>query len=216
MYTKQPKYYKLPTPQIFENATFDNWIPQTTRDIELLRELSGTIDHNILISGKVGTGKTHLAYALRKAHSTTNVNDKEWMKQYDIYGDSYEKSDVHIVTIKELIGLIRKIWNYKPKTKSADYEKTPEEELMEIKNQPILVIDEMGMQYGSESERIELFDLFNHRWENKLPIIALSNSPFGELKNILGDRILDRLMDGISIYILESNSHRQMGKYQQQ
>ena len=59
----------------------------------------------------------------------------------------------------------------------------------------LLVIDEVGVQYGKESEQVELFKVFNKRYNDVRPTIVLSNVTTEELKGYLGERIFDRLRE---------------------
>jgi DNA replication protein DnaC len=83
----------------------------------------------------------------------------------------------------------------------------------------ILALDEIGVQYETQSERNVLFTLPNHRYENYKPAIIISNYPM-ELSNdgrdiprLLGQRILDRLTDkNSSIFELKGESMRRGNK----
>ena len=59
----------------------------------------------------------------------------------------------------------------------------------------LLILDEVGVQYGSESERIELFKVVNGRYDELKPMIMLSNLAITRLLEYLGERIYDRLLD---------------------
>ena len=76
---------------------------------------------------------------------------------------------------------------------------------------PLLIIDEVGVQYGSDSERTELYEIFNSRYNDMLPTIVVSNNTVEELQRILGQRIYDRLSGGALIFELNGRSHRQGG-----
>ena len=76
---------------------------------------------------------------------------------------------------------------------------------------PVLIIDEIGVQYGTENERTELYEVFNRRYEDELPIIAISNHDKDALLKILGQRIFDRLTGGAKIFTLSGKSYRQGG-----
>ena len=100
-------------------------------------------------------------------------------------------------TIKDIIDNIRASWK--------------EPEISDMKgfcSCPLLIIDEIGVQYGTDGERNELYTVFNRRYEDMLPIMAISNNSLTELQNILGQRIYDRLIDGALIFELNGRSHR--------
>ena len=140
-----------------------------------------SINQNILIVGNMGTGKTHIAYAI--------VNSM--CAQYD----------VEYTTIKEIIDNIRNSW--KDSADKYDYEI-----VNRYKTVPLLIVDEIGVQYGTESERIELFDIFDSRYKDMLPIIAISNLNRQQLADTLGARIIDRLLSGAKIVEMKGKSRR--------
>ena len=151
-----------------------------------------SINQNILIVGNMGTGKTHIAYAI--------VNSM--CAQYDIDGVGYyTDGDVEYTTIKEIIDNIRNSW--KDSADKYDYEI-----VNRYKTVPLLIVDEIGVQYGTESERIELFDIFDSRYKDMLPIIAISNLNRQQLADTLGARIIDRLLSGAKIVEMKGKSRR--------
>lgn len=159
-------------PKRYEKSTFDNFNMKTDNHKKIVEALQGDIKENIIISGNVGTGKTHLAWALFK---TT-------IKEVEVRGQNISINEtIKITTIKEIIDNIKSAWN----GGSSNIE--------EYKKIPLLIIDEIGVQYGTESERIELFEIFNYRYNEMLPIIALSNVDKEKMEVILGTRIIDRL-----------------------
>ena len=173
----------------YENASFDNF----TGNDELKKILSNVVElkNNVVIWGDVGTGKTHLAYA---------ILNKECEKM-DIEGYLYYRSkDIVYTSIKEIIEEIRALW--KDECRFYNF-------VDDCKKAKVLIIDEVGVQYGSDSERIELFDIFNDRYNNCLPTIVMSNYSPEKMKSVLGLRIYDRLFGGAKVFELKGKSHRQ-------
>ena len=178
----------------FESATLENYRTETPEQKNLVKALQQGIEHgfkeNIIIIGGVGTGKTHLAYAV------LNALAGRWKAGS---GTEYYKSDkVIYATVKEIIDNIKLSW------------KDPSLSFMDAWiGAPLLIIDEIGVQYGSDSERTELYELFNKRYNDMLPTIAISNNSTTELQKILGQRIYDRLSGGAYIFELTGRSQRQ-------
>ena len=145
----------------FENSTLDNYIcseEQQTKLVEALKKCTESgFENNIIIIGGVGTGKTHLAFSI--LNKLAKINEHQG---YRWYGE--EK--VIYRTIKSIIDEIKSSWNDK-ETRNPVYE---------LSKVPLLIIDEIGMQYGTESERTELYELFSRRYEDILPTIAISNN----------------------------------------
>ena len=178
----------------FNSASFDNYNCTTVSQKELVDLLKkfckNGFDKNIIIIGGVGTGKTHLAYAIM------NSITGRWMHSGNEY---YQMGPVYYGTAKEMIDNIKCSWNDKSISNMDIYCQIP-----------VLIIDELGVQYGTDCERTEMYEIFNNRYNDMLPIIALSNNSLPELKKILGQRIYDRLTSGAIIYELSGKSHRQV------
>lgn len=178
----------------FANCSVDNYTAVTPVQKALVHEIGEVIergmDGNILIIGSVGTGKTHLAYAIMNACAGRCKGSN---------GEEYYRGDqVYYTTIKEIIDNAKAAW------------KDPAVSNMETYcTVPLLIIDEIGVQYGTVSERTELYEVFNRRYSDMLPIIAISNHDRKALIRILGQRIFDRLTGGASIFELTGRSWRQ-------
>lgn len=182
----------------FAFCSLDNYTATTPEQKALVHELGEVIERgmngNILIIGSVGTGKTHLAYAIMNACA------ERWKASS---GEEYYRSDkVYYTTIKEIIDNIKSSWKDPTASDMETYCKVP-----------LLIIDEIGVQYGTDSERTELYEVFNRRYNDMLPIIAISNHDKGALLHILGQRIYDRLTGGASIFELSGKSYRQGVNY---
>jgi DNA replication protein DnaC len=73
----------------------------------------------------------------------------------------------------------------------------------------LLILDEVGQQYGSEAERQILFDVLNKRYEARRPCILLSNLDMKDVIAFLGERVVDRLAeDGAAFVAFKWESHR--------
>ena len=59
----------------------------------------------------------------------------------------------------------------------------------------LLILDEVGVQFGSETEKMILFEIINGRYEQLKPTIVISNHK-DALTDYLGERVVDRLREG--------------------
>lgn len=125
---------------------------------------------SLCFCGKPGTGKTHLAIGL--IHSAIH-NDIS--AQY-----------------RTVIEMIREVKS----TYSKHSERTEREVIHHYSNIRFLVLDEVGMQIGSDTEKLILSEIINNRYANVLPTVLISNLGLSELKDYLGDRIIDRMREG--------------------
>ncbi len=129
---------------------------------------------NLFLLGKQGTGKTHLAVAICK----------EFIR--DGYRALY-------TTAGKLIRHVRQAYHG---------EGSEQQYIDEYVSKDLLIVDEVGVQFGTEAERNLLFEVFNGRYENIRPSVIVSNLNLKEIKNYLGIRVLDRLLEGDSKIIL--------------
>ena len=59
----------------------------------------------------------------------------------------------------------------------------------------MLILDEVGVQFGSETEENLLFDIINTRYEDRKPTILISNLDGAGVKKYLGERAFDRIRE---------------------
>lgn len=144
---------------------------------------------NMVLCGSVGTGKTHLCQAAIR---------------YLLENDG--KTSVKIMTVTNLIRYYRSSWQ-----KETDY--TEQDIIDELSNLNLLIIDEVGVQGGTDNELNIMFEIINNRYENKLPTVIISNLEKGELVDLLGVRIIDRLKeDGCRVLGMSWDSYRETNK----
>lgn len=122
----------------------------------------------LVFSGLPGTGKSHLAVAILQALMPANVG--------------------RYLTCMELIQRIRATWR-----KDSDQSET--EILEKLAAFPLLVIDEVGVQYGTDSEQNHLFDVLDRRYREMMPTILLTNQDKDGFRQFVGDRVYDRMTE---------------------
>lgn len=171
-------------------ATFKTPTPSHAEALEFVKSwLASPTDQNIIIIGGVGTGKTHLAYAMVAELST--IREVTRVTKY------WDSKKIQMVSMKSIIDEIKAGFNGKTDNGIADLSKCP-----------ILIVDEIGLQYGSDMERIELFELFNLRYNRCLPTVCLSNLDQMAITKVMGMRIADRLFGGAKVITLGGESMR--------
>lgn len=136
-----------------------------------------------IFCGKPGTGKTHLAVAIALHIMLCN-------------------KPALFTTVQRAVRRIKDAWR-KGATES-------ESDVIALYVHPdLLILDEIGVQFGSDFERNFLFDILNERYENKKPTLLLSNLDIEEIKEFLGARIFDRLKeDGAQCIVFDWESKR--------
>ena len=178
-------------PERFKDRTLDSYIAETTgqkKALAFAKDYAENFDLVLregrcaIFVGKVGTGKTHLAVGIALAV----------MQQ---------QRSALFVTVQRLIRRVKDSWHTKEETESqvVDAFSSPD----------LLILDEVGVQFGSEFEKQMLFDVLNQRYEQRKPAILLSNIPKEQLGDYLGERVTDRLReDGGKVIGFDWDSYR--------
>ncbi len=122
---------------------------------------------SLTLCGSPGCGKTHLACAI-----ANHVIDSG-------------RTAIYTQAI-ELIRAIRETWR--------DHSKSEAEVIDRYRSTGLLIVDEIGVQFGSEAERAQLFDVLDGRYREMRPTLIVSNLNSKGLQECLGARIYDRLM----------------------
>ncbi|WP_239287691.1 ATP-binding protein [Candidatus Nitrotoga sp. 1052] len=126
--------------------------------------------------GKPGTGKTHLAVGigLRIMHR--------------------DSCSALFTTVLRAIRRIKDTW-------SRNSNETERQAVAAMTFPDLLILDEVGVQIGSETEKLFLFDLLNERYEKRYPTIFISNLTVEEVKVYLGECIADRLRENSGEFV---------------
>jgi DNA replication protein DnaC len=124
---------------------------------------------SLILCGKPGTGKSHLACAITIA-------------VYDGGGEAYR------VSVADIIRELKDSWR-------SDSEKQETRLLNRYGKVTLLIIEEIGVQFGSDTERMYLFEIVNRRYENCLPTVLVSNLDPDKLAAEVGERVMDRLRE---------------------
>jgi len=178
-------------PERFKDRTLDSYIAQTSgqqKALAFAKEYAKNFDQVIktgrsaIFVGKPGTGKTHLAIGI-----ALSIMQQQRQPVF--------------VTVQRLIRRVKDSWQTKAET---------EGEVIDAFASPdLLILDEVGVQFGSEFEKQLLFDVLNERYEKLKPSILLSNIPSEQLADYLGERVTDRLREnGGALIGFNWDSHR--------
>lgn len=141
----------------------------------------------LIITGTVGTGKTHLSVGLVKAFALSGHN-------------------VRYISVPNLIHEYR-----------ACYSNDSSEREIDVINRygkcAFLVLDEVGMQRGTEDEQRIIHEVIDMRYNSVLPTIIVSNLSVEGIREMIGDRALDRLREGGGMVLsFVGESHRKVAQ----
>lgn len=94
-------------------------------------------------------------------------------------------------------------------SKSYGNDVTESQVISDFAGYDLLIIDEVGMQSGTEAESRALFDVFNERYQQMKPTVLISNLDVAGFVQAVGKRISDRVKeDGGEILSFDWNSYR--------
>jgi len=178
-------------PPRYTTRSFDNYDCYTEKHtaalgmaesyLKLIKEDAGK-GTGLILSGGVGTGKTHLACAI---------------------GNEYIKvGSVLFIKVSALIRRIRE--TYRPNST-----KTEQQAIDEFRGIDLLIIDEIGVQRGTQDEENILFEVIDDRYSFFKSTILISNLNINEIKKYLGERAVDRMREnGGSAIVMDWESYR--------
>lgn len=164
-------------PARFIGRSFENFraaSDEQERALEVARKFTEAFDakssrgQGLVFSGKPGTGKSHLAAAILQGIMPAHCG---------LY-----------ITAMGLIRMVRATWR-------RDSERTEDEVLDMLARVPLLVIDEIGVQYGTEGEQTVLFEVLDRRYCDLKSTILLTNQGKDGFRDYIGARSFDRLTE---------------------
>jgi DNA replication protein DnaC len=121
---------------------------------------------SLMLSGRVGRGKTHLAYGALRAIAEAGCRDAAWAGG----------------TVAQIFTRLR--------PNSGEHRAAVIRELTTI---PILLLDDLGAVKDSEWTEEAILDLIDARISRLAPMIVTTNATPKELRAAIGDRALSRL-----------------------
>lgn len=126
---------------------------------------AGTLRGWLLLLGRYGTGKTHLAAAI--ANQAVNMGVSTFF-----------------LTVPDLLDWLRYAY-------SNSSESGFETRFEEIRNIPLLVMDDFGTHNATSWAQEKLFQILDHRYVAKLPTVITSNLNLNEFEGRVNSRLLD-------------------------
>lgn len=174
------------------NATLASFDPSTPAQREVLdacraaaaRIADGECDGSgLFLIGPPGTGKTHLGCAMVRAVIEARATCSR------------------IISARAIVCRLRATWR-------RDSDETEEAVIEDFASLAVLVVDEVGIGFGTEGEQVQLFDVLDARYRHRQPTVILSNLNHPALRQSLGDRLYDRLREGAQTLVCDWASYR--------
>jgi len=170
------RVYRLSNLAAFSGMTFETFKVQGRVGLgdEQVRSLKYAFDQAqtfartlsgwLLLTGSYGVGKTHLAAAIANFAVSMGV-------------------PTLFLTVPDLLDWLR----YAYGALDEDFETRFEE----IRNIQLLVMDDLGTQNATPWAQEKLYQIFNHRYVNRLPTVVTSNQPLEEIEGRIQSRLRD-------------------------
>lgn len=153
-------------PKKFKNATFSNYDPMDNPEaLRKVIEFTKNFPSNkgLLLTGPVGTGKTHLA---------TAIANNLISKLYSVY-----------------FGNVVDVMSFIKSTYSKDSSITEDEAINIMTDQvDLFIIDDLGKENNTEYTLSMLYQLINRVYENEKTIVITTNESSRNLTAKLGER----------------------------
>lgn len=177
-------------PERFADRTLENYVaelPEQQRALAFAKRYAEGFASNqgrcAVFVGRPGTGKTHLACGI--AHAV--------MRQ------GYTAL---FATVLQALRIIKDAWGRGALMSES-------QAIRQLVMPDLLILDEVGVQYGTETEKTLLFEILNARYEARRPAILLSNLETKDMQAYLGARVMDRMReDGAVVTTFNWESHR--------
>ncbi len=159
-----------------KDLTFENFSPrgrvglwpQEIRSIELAFNHAKIFAQQqqgwLLLQGKYGCGKTHLAAAIANFAVGMGV-------------------PTLFITVPDLLDSLRYAYQ--------DPTATFEERFGRVRNAPLLILDDFGTQNATGWAQEKLFQIINYRYINRLPTVITTNLSMNEIEGRISSRLED-------------------------
>lgn len=159
---------------IHQGCTIDNYVVSSdlqnkalTFSKRYIEEFDDNFGKCFIFSGNTGTGKNHLSASICNSLMMKGKN-------------------CLVITVNELMIKSRECYGNNPKYSETEF-------LKKLIDFDLLIIDEVGLQKGTDHEKIMLNQIVDQRIGNLKPVGILTNLEKEQLTSVLGERIMDRL-----------------------
>lgn len=174
-------------------ATFDP-VPGTEKALEAARSvIADALDEHrqsrgMVLIGKAGSGKTHLAVGILRAIAEAKAASDP---TYSLFRSRF-------VVVPELLDTLRERIS-DPMVRDS---------LPGLMEAPLVVLDDLGREKPTEWVTDRLYVLVNKRYNAKLPTIVTTNYALSELAQRGYDAMMSRLRDDAAVITMTAPDHR--------
>ena len=165
-------------PERYKDAKYEDAPEHVRQAFEQIRQTR----KGLYLYGKVGSGKTHIAYSLLKNWRDEGRSAIFW----------------------NTTNLLREI--------KADFDRVNSDKMFVEEritdSQALLFLDDIGSEKMTDFVAEVFYRIVNHRYNEMIPVIFTSNLPISELADKVGDRVASRIMEMCDVFELEGEDRR--------
>lgn len=182
---------KASIPARFMCKTFDDYVARSARQQEALRatrayasafEARRRAGEGLVLVGGTGTGKTHLACVVLRSALAQGATG--------LY-----------TTAMRMVRMVRESWR-------RDAGHTESEVMAALERADLLVIDEIGQQYGTGGEQLIVGEVLEARYAAGKPTVIVGNENMRGLRGCIGERAFDRVRESSRVVLFDWESYR--------
>lgn len=148
-------------------ASFDETVEGVAEAVDVSRSFADNPDGWIVMSGRCGCGKTHLAVAIANAQLSLGT------------------PNVMFAVVPDLLDHLRSTFD---PSKGVSYDKR----FNQFRDASLLVLDDLGTENATPWAKEKLFQIINHRYNERAATVITTNRPFDEIDERVVSRMLDR------------------------
>ncbi len=173
----------------FENCTFENFTirPGVNNAFELTKRYANNFPPEdgigLLLLGQSGCGKTHLAVAIMH-----EVKKKGFSTVF--------------ASVPEIMSRFRA-------TFERHAEEAEEQLMYGLRNADLVILDDLVAEKKTEWKQEKIYEIVDARYRAQLPIVITTNATMDELKEQVGTRTHDRLLEMCYPIFNKGTSYRQ-------
>jgi len=145
------------------------------------RQYAGNLQGWLLITGRTGCGKTHLAAAIANFAVSMGV-------------------PTLFLTVPDLLDTLRFAYG----SENISFE----ERFEEIRSASLLVLDDFGTQNATDWAQEKLFQIINYRYINHLPLVVTTNLALSQIEARIRSRLQDPEM--VSLVRIQAPDYRRL------